>query len=89
MSRYTVRVTRDKVVEVESLAAASKAVRDAIEGELGWIGSREWTLHVARKNDGVLVWETLTYNGKPCQKPVCTISYNGRAWDLVGEEIAL
>jgi hypothetical protein len=89
VSRYLVRVTRDKVVEVESIAAASKAVRHTIEAELGWMGAAQWHRTVARSNHGVMLWELVVVDGKQAQRPLGTISYNGRCWDLRGEEIAL
>jgi hypothetical protein len=80
MSRYFVRVSKTKVVDVDSLLAAGRAVRDEIEGPLGWVGSTRWYRTIAGHSRGVTV-----YNEQ--QRPVATVSYNGRLWALDGSEI--
>ena len=63
MSRFFVRVAKTKVVEVDSLLAAGAAVRDEIEGPLNWIGSREWTLKIAGRRDGAIVYKAIEERG--------------------------
>jgi hypothetical protein len=87
MSRYLVRVSKTKVVEVESPFDAGAAVRAEIEA-LGWIGAREWTLKVAGHRDGAVVYEATEERGRVVQKPVAIVSYNGRVWALDGTEIS-
>ena len=67
-----VSLTRKKAVEVESLAAASAAVRQFIE--LNDFGSSDFV--------GGEVYDFST------NKLIAKVSYNGRIWDAQGAEIS-
>ena len=67
-----VSLTRKKAVEVESLSAASVAVRKFIE--LNDFGSSDFS--------GGEVYDSST------NKLVAKVSYNGRIWDAQGFEIS-
>jgi hypothetical protein len=80
MSRYFVRVSKTRVAQVDTLLAAGRAVRDEIEGPLGWVGSTRWYRTIAGHSRGVIVYDEK-------QRPVATVSFNGRVWLPNGDEV--
>jgi hypothetical protein len=80
VSTYYVRVSKTKVAQVDSLLAAGCAVRAEIESVPGWMGGTKWYRTVAGRADGVIVYDAEN-------KPVASVSYNGRVWSLDGTEV--
>jgi len=65
---YTVKVWRNKEIQVASIEAAADAVRTEIETVRGWCGSTEWTqaigcIRTAVKNEDGTIAARIAYNG--------------------------
>jgi hypothetical protein len=76
MTNLTITLGKN-VIEVANLKGARAALIDYRDNDpaFGHRGSRDF-----KKNDGVV---------KDGKKKVANVSYNGRVWDMEGNEIAL